>query len=498
MEGDGFVLAVDQGTSGTKALIVDAAGRIVARGKADLASQFPRPGFVEQDPEALYRSVLKAVAACLKSFAQGTNGRPARILACGISNQRETFVLWDASGRPLGNAVVWQCKRSVPLCERLRGSAVERRIRKTTGLLLDPYFSATKLAWMVEQDARLRAAIAGGGVRFGTVDSWLLHRLSGGAVHASDMTNACRTLLFDIHTLDWDGDLVAAFGLDGLQLPAVHPCAHPFAETDFDGLLPRPVPVAAMIGDSHAAAFGEGCVEPGLAKATLGTGSSILLNTGGRPVASRAGMVTTLCWALPGRVDYALEGIIVSCGSTIQWLRDQVGLFAESADTERMARAVEDNGGVYLIPAFAGLGAPHWKMAARGALLGLTFGADRRHIARAALESVGYQIKDVIAAMERDSAIPLGELKVDGGITSNAFVLQFVADLLGVRVTCTGIEDVSGLGAAYMAGLGCGFFDGLGALNRLRAAPRVCTVGAGAAGARRGYAAWQDYVARHR
>jgi len=496
MATDGFVLAVDQGTSGTKTLVVDAAGQVVAQGKAVLPSLYPTPGFVEQAPEAIYRSALRSVAACLTDF-RDKGGRVDAIHACGISNQRETFVLWTEAGQPIGNAVVWQCKRSVPLCDRLRGSDVDRRLRKTTGLILDPYFSATKLAWMVEQDADLRAAIAAGEVRFGTVDSWLLHRLTGGRAHAADLTNACRTLLFDIHRLDWDRDLVSAFGLDGLRLPEVYPSVHPYGGTDFDGLLPAPIPIAAMIGDSHAAAFGEGCFRPGEAKATLGTGSSVLLNTGDRAVPSQAGMVTTICWALPGRTDYALEGIIVSCGSTITWLRDQVGLFADSRETEPLAASVENAGGVFLIPAFAGLGAPHWKMAARGALVGLTFGTERKHIVRAALESIGYQIKDVIAAMERDSAIPLHGLRLDGGVTGNRFVVQFIADLLGAPVRTSAVEDVSALGAAFMAGLGCGLYDGLDTLARLTAGGRTYSTGPGHASAARSYAAWQDVVAQH-
>jgi len=497
MASDGFVLAIDQGTSGTKTLIVDATGCVVAQGKADLASVFPAPGWVEQDPDAIFSSVLRSAEACLSAF-RDQGRRIEAIRACGISNQRETFVLWDETGRPVGNAVVWQCKRSVALCDRLRGSPVDRRLRETTGLILDPYFSATKLAWMAEQDADLRAAIAAGRIHFGTVDSWLLHRMTGGRAHASDVTNACRTLLFDIHRLDWDLDLVAAFGLEGLRLPEVHPSQHPYGATDLDGLLPAPIPITAMIGDSHAAAFGEGCIHPGDAKATLGTGSSVLLNTGDRAVPSKAGMVTTICWALPDRTDYALEGIIVSCGATLTWLRDQVGLFADSRETEQMARSVETAGGVCLIPAFAGLGAPHWKMAARGALVGLTFGTDKRHIARAALESIGFQIKDVIAAMERDSALPLNGLRLDGGVTGNQFVVQFIADLLDVPVRTSAVEDVSALGAAFMAGLGCGLYGGLDTLTRLTAGGRTTIAGPERATSARSYALWQEAVANHR
>jgi glycerol kinase len=461
------ILAIDQGTSGTKAVIFDAKGGIAAKATEPLKSYFPRPGFVEQDPLEIYDNVLAAVKTCLKEFRQSASGELSAIAACGISNQRETFVLWDESGEPLCNAVVWQCKRSVEVCDRLKGSPLENEIRRRTGLIVDPYFSGTKLLWLRENDPRIAKAIREGNAFFGTVDTWLLYRLTGGRGYLTDHTNASRTLLFNIDELQWDGHLLDQFGLGGVNLPEPRPSSSDYGVTDFDGALPRAIPISAMIGDSHAAAFGEGCFSSGAAKATLGTGCSILLNTGSKRIEPAKGTVATICWSVPGRVDYALEGIIVTCGATIVWLRDQLGLFAQSAQTQEMALSVEDNGGVYLVPAFSGLGAPHWKMDLRAAILGLTLGSDKRHVARAALESIPYQIKDVMAVMEQDSGIELRQLKADGGITANRFVMQFLADLLGVEVVNIGIADVSALGAACLAGLQQGIFTDLGQLEQL-------------------------------
>jgi glycerol kinase len=462
-----YILAIDQGTSGTKTVVFDSRGKIIAKASEPLKSYFPRPGFVEQDPGEIYQNTLSSVGKCLKEFTRTASGNLADIKCCGISNQRETFVLWDDSGRPLCNAVVWQCKRSVEICNRLKGSKAESEVTSRTGLIIDPYFSATKLIWLFENDRQVADAIDTGKACFGTIDSWLLFKLTGGQSFLTDHTNASRTLLFNINDLRWDRHLLDGFNLSSLKLPETRPCSYSYGETDFDGLLPGKINIAAMVGDSHAAAFGEGCFRPGTAKATMGTGSSILLNTGSEPVPSKKGMVTTICWSMPGRVDYALEGIIVTCGATINWLRDRLGLFADSRDTEQMALSVRDNHGVYMVPAFSGLGAPHWKMDARAAILGLTLGCDRNHIVRAALESIPYQIKDVIAAMEQDSNIALAELKVDGGITANHFVMQFLADLLGTSVVNIGIEEVSALGAAYLAGLQHGIFRDIDQLKSL-------------------------------
>ncbi len=462
-----FILAVDQGTSGTKAIVFDRAGRLVAKATEPLASSFPSPGFVEQDPVEIYRNVLASVKACLDQFRANVSDDLTQIVTCGISNQRETFCLWEASGTPLCNAIVWQCKRSVEICDRLKNSGIEEEVAKRTGLIIDPYFSGTKLLWLCEYEPRVRKAIDAGQALFGTVDTWLLYKLTGGSSFLTDYTNASRTLFFNIDQLRWDQDLLSQFKLQGLKLPEARPSSFLYGASDFEGLLPQEIPISAMIGDSHAAAFGEGCFSPGTAKATLGTGCSILLNTGSQRIASTTGMVTTICWSTADRVDYALEGIIVTCGATINWLRDNLGLFAESRDTEAMARSVPDTNGAYLVPAFSGLGAPHWLMDLRAAIVGLTFGCDRNHIVRAALESIPYQIKDVIAAMEQDSGIPLQQLRVDGGISANRFVMQFLADLLQTQVVNIGMQDVSALGAAYMAGLQQGVFTDIDHLAKL-------------------------------
>jgi glycerol kinase len=489
-----YILAIDQGTSGTKAIVFDGQGRVAAQATEPLKSFFPHPGFVEQDPLEIYRNVLAAVKACLWEFQLSTTMTLDAIAACGISNQRETFVLWDASGEPLCNAVVWQCKRSVAICERLKGSAIEGEIRRRTGLIVDPYFSGTKLLWLQENDSRIAEVIRAGRALFGTVDTWLLYKLTGGRSYLTDHTNASRTLLFNIDELQWDRHLLEQFGLQGLRLPEAKPSSCDYDRTDFDGLVPRAIPVSALIGDSHAAAFGEGCFSSGSAKATLGTGCSILLNTGSKRVEPTQGTVATICWSVPGRVDYALEGIIVTCGATIAWLRDQLGLFARSAETQEMALAVADNGGVYLVPAFSGLGAPHWRMDLRAAVLGLTFGADKRHLARAALESIPYQIRDVMTVMEQDSGIRLRQLRVDGGITANHFVMQFLTDLLGVGVVNIGIPDVSALGAAFLAGLQAGLFRDVEQLERLSVGRQTYCPGPERQNVLRWYDGWKRIV----
>ncbi len=489
-----YILAIDQGTSGTKAVVFDDQVRVVAKATEPLKSYFPEVGFVEQDPLEIYDNVVAAVKACLDRFQQLTSEALEAIAVCGISNQRETFDLWEKSGAPLCNAVVWQCKRSVAICDRLKASGIEGEIRRRTGLIIDPYFSGTKLLWLLENNCRAAEAIRGGRAMFGTVDTWLLYKLSGGKSYLTDHTNASRTLLFNIDELQWDRCLIEQFGLQGLQLPEAKPSSCDYGRTDFEGSLPKAIPVAAMIGDSHAAAFGEGCFSSGTAKATLGTGCSILLNTGSNRVQPARGTVATICWSVPGRVDYALEGIIVTCGATIAWLRDQLGLFACSAETQEMALAVPDNGGVYLIPAFSGLGAPHWRMDLKGAILGLTFGSDKRHVARAALESIPYQIRDVMAVMEQDSGTQLRQLRVDGGITENRFVMQFLADLLNVDVVNIGIADISALGAAFLAGLHEDVFKDIQQLEQLSVGWQTCSPGTERENVQRWYQEWKSTV----
>lgn len=461
-----YILAIDQGTSSTKTIIFDEEGKAVAKGSEPLKTYFSEGGFVEQNPEEIYNNVLASVEKCISAFTSNGNNL-SDIKACGISNQRETFVLWDKKGKPLYNAVVWQCKRSIQICERLKKDGFEDEVRNKTGLLIDPYFSGTKLIWLYENVGEVRDAINDGNAYFGTVDAWLLYKLTNGKSYFTDYTNASRTLLFNLHNLSWDKELLKLFGLSNINLPETKPSSYHFGETDFNGLIDNSIPITGMIGDSHAAAFGEGCFSPGKAKATLGTGSSILMNIGSEMKSSENGMVTTICWSTEDHVDYALEGVIVSCGSTIEWIKNGLGLISDSKATEAMATSVLDNNGVYLVPAFSGLGAPHWDMNRKASITGLTFDCNKNHIVRAGLESIPYQIKDVIVAMEQDAGVELEQLMVDGGITSNGFVLQFLADLLQRTIVTIGMPDVSALGAAYMAGLKAGVYKNIDHLKTL-------------------------------
>ncbi|TAH05793.1 MAG: glycerol kinase GlpK [Sphingobacteriales bacterium] len=461
-----YILAIDQGTSSTKSLIFDEQGLAIAKGAENLHTHYLANGFVEQEPEVIYQNVLASVQKCLQQFIE--KGFQQSDIACiGISNQRETFVVWDENGKPLYNAVVWQCKRSVQVCEELKQLGMRSIVQQKTGLVIDPYFSATKLIWLNQQHELVRNAIKNKKAFFGTIDTWLLYKLTNGSVYATDYTNASRTLLFNLHTLQWDADLIDAFGLTGIQLPSLKPSAANFGSTTLNDLLPAAIPVTAMIGDSHAAAFGEGCFAAGTAKATLGTGCSILMNIGSKPVASANGMVTTICWSMEGRVDYALEGLIVSCGAAIEWLKNELNLFINSNETEAMATAVTDNGGVYLIPAFSGLGSPHWQMDRKASIHGLSFGSNKKHIVRAGLEAIAYQVKDVVVAMEKDAELFLKELNIDGGMTANQWLMQQITDLVEKKVNTIGMTDVSALGAGLLAGLQLGFFESITQLQQL-------------------------------
>jgi glycerol kinase len=482
-----YILAIDQGTSSTKTILFDETGNAVAKGSTPLKTNFLDGGWVEQDPEDIYQNVLSSVKECLKA-----NIDVSEIKACGISNQRETFIVWDEKGNPLYNAVVWQCKRSISICERLKKEGLEPTIKNKTGLIIDPYFSGTKLLWLYENEPKVRNAINERKAYFGTVDTWLLYKLTGGKNYLTDYTNASRTLFFNLEELSWDKEILKALGLSKLNLPETKPSSHHFGETTFNGILQTPIPITALIGDSHAAAFGEGCFSPGTAKATLGTGSSVLMNIGSTTKSSENGMMTTICWATENRVDYAFEGVIVSCGSTIEWIKQELGLFNDSKETEAMAIAVPDNNGIYLVPAFSGLGAPHWDMNRKASITGLTFDCNKNHIVRAALESIPYQIKDVIVAMEQDAGIELKELMVDGGISANQFVIQFLADLLERTIVRTATVDVSALGAAYMAGLKAGVYS----FEKLNSAKSFYKPGVGVSKTKQWYEGWRKIVSQ--
>jgi glycerol kinase len=444
------VLALDQGTTSSRAIVFDESGAQVATAQREFRQIFPRPGWVEHDPQEIWESQLAVAREALERA-----GLAARDLAAlGITNQRETVVVWDReTGEPVANAIVWQDRRTAGLCDRLKSEGREPLFRERTGLVLDPYFSGTKLAWLLENVPGLRERA--GRLAFGTVDSWLIWKLTGGALHATDVTNASRTLLWNLHRGDWDGELLEILGIPRPLLPEVRSSSEVYAET-LTGLLGAAVPLAGVAGDQQAALFGQACLRPGMVKNTYGTGCFLLMNTGDRPVASRHGLLTTPAWRIGGRTSYALEGSVFVAGAVVQWLRDGLGLIRSAAEIEALAASVPDSGGVVLVPAFTGLGAPHWDPYARGALLGITRGTTAGHLARAALEGIAFQVADVLAAMEADSGVPVAELRVDGGAAANDLLMQLQADLAGAPVVRPQVQETTALGAAYLAGLATG------------------------------------------
>jgi len=443
-----FILALDQGTSSSRAILFDHAGTPVASAQQPFEQLYPQPGWVEHDPEAIWRSQLETAREAMARAKAG----PGDVAAIGITNQRETTLIWDRDGHPIANAVVWQDRRTAPLCDDLRARGLEPLFRQRTGLLLDPYFSGTKVKWLLDNVPGARRRAQRGDLMFGTVDSWLIYRLTG--VHATDYTNASRTLLYDIFERRWDPELLRALDVPPSLLPDVRPSSGVFGETSALG---GAIPIAGVAGDQQAALFGQACFSPGAAKNTLGTGAFLLMNIGDRRVASES-LVTTIAWGIGESVTYALEGSIFIAGAAVQWLRDELGFIATAAESESLAASVPDSDGVYLVPAFVGLGAPHWDPHARGALLGLTRGSRKAHIVRAALEAMAFQSRDVIEAIEADSGVRLGELRVDGGAAANDLLLQIQADILGRDVVRPAVTETTALGAAYLAGLATGFW----------------------------------------
>ncbi|MFD0988472.1 FGGY family carbohydrate kinase [Mariniflexile jejuense] len=462
-----YILSIDQGTSGTKAIIFDEFGKLVIKATAPLKSYYPEASFVEQNPQEIYQSVIDAVKSCITKFNAEFPGEEVNIISCGISNQRETFILWDKDGNSLYNAIVWQCKRSVEVCERLKENHLESDINKSTGLTIDPYFSATKVTWLYENNDKVKKAIDSGNAFFGTVDTWLLYKLTNGKSYKTDHTNASRTLFYNIYNLEWDASLLKVFKIQNLNLPEVTFSSDYFGNSTFDDVFITPIPITGMIGDSQAAFFGEECFFNGMAKATLGTGSSILYNTESISKQSNNGMLTTIGWSVNGQVNYALEGIIVSCGSTIEWLKNQLMVFDSYSNIEPMATSLKTNEGVYLIPAFSGMGAPYWQKDWKASIHGITFGTTKEHFVRAALEAIAFQIKDVIYSIEKETNSSLKELKVNGGITANGFLMQFIANLLKTPIINMGITDVSAWGAALISGLGVKHWKNLETLPKL-------------------------------
>ena len=490
------ILALDQGTTSSRAILFDSDGAALATARRELPQIFPEPGWVEQDPETIWTTQAEAAREVLERAGIA----PGDVAAIGITNQRETTIVWDrGTGRPVHNAVVWQDRRTSDACSRLIAGGHEDLVRRRTGLVVDPYFSATKIAWILDHVDGARAAAAAGRLAFGTVDSWLIWKLTGGSVHATDVSNASRTMLFDIHRLSWDADLLRLLRVPAALMPEVRSSSEIYGggAAALHPSLAR-VPIAGIAGDQQAALFGQMCGAPGMAKCTYGTGSFLLQNTGPRPVDSRNRLLSTVAWRIGDRTDYALEGSVFVGGAVVQWIRDGLGLIREAPEIEALAASVPDSGGVYLVPAFVGLGAPHWDPYARGAIVGITRGTTAGHLARAALEAIAYQVAELLAAIEGDSGVPLAELRVDGGAAVNDLLLQFQADLLGVPVVRPAVTETTALGAAYLAGLAAGVWESLDALAGQWRAERTFEPRLGRSEAGRLRERWQEALSRSR
>ncbi len=460
-----LILALDQGTTSSRAIAFDESGSIVASAQREFEQHFPRPGWVEHDPLEIWETQ--------RAVAEEVAGRVGAITAIGITNQRETTVVWDrATGAPIHNAIVWQDRRTADVCDRLHTDGMQGVVMRKTGLVIDAYFSGTKIAWLLDHVEGARERAERGELAFGTIDSWIAWNLSGGALHITDASNASRTMLFDIHAQAWDDDLLALLRVPRALLPDVRDSSEVYGDVTIEGAL-HGVPIAALIGDQQAATAGQANFTPGLAKNTYGTGCFLLVNTGAATPWSRHGLLTTVAWRIGGVTTYALEGSVFVGGAVVQWLRDGLGMIDSTAEIEPLARSVPDSGGVYLVPAFAGLGAPHWDASARGAAFGLTRGTTRAHIARAALEGIAFQVYDLVRAMEADAGQRFEALRVDGGAAANDLLLQIQADLLGIPVERPRVLETTALGAAYMAGLATGVWDSTDALARERSVDRV-------------------------
>lgn len=449
-----YVMALDQGTTSSRGIIFDENGTIKSVTNREFTQIYPKPGWVEHDPMEIWGSQIGVA----KEVLEKSGLSPSDIAAIGITNQRETTIVWDKNtGKPVYNAIVWQCRRTAPICDELKEKGLTEKIREKTGLVIDAYFSGTKVKWILDNVEGAREKAEKGELLFGNVDTWLIWNLTGGKVHVTDYSNASRTMLFNIHTLDWDDEILAELNIPRAMLPKPMPSSHVYGYTTTE-VFGGEVPIAGDAGDQQAALFGQACYSPGMAKNTYGTGCFMLMNTGEKAVASESGLLTTIAWGVNGKVEYALEGSIFIAGAVVQWLRDELRILDNAAQSEELATKVEDNNGVYLVPAFVGLGAPYWDMYARGTIVGLTRGAKREHIVRAALESICYQTRDVLEAMQKDSGITLKSLKVDGGAVANNFLMQFQSDILGVPVDRPKVIETTALGAAYLAGLAVGYW----------------------------------------
>ena len=487
-----YILSIDQGTTGSRAVLYDKNGRKVASAYQEFPQHFPRPGWVEHDPEDIWHSVNGSVQKILKSVPAG------RIAAIGITNQRETTVVWDRyTGKPVYNAIVWQCRRTAAACEELKKKKGETDfIRKTTGLLIDAYFSATKIEWILKNVPGASSKAREGRLVFGNTDAWIMWKLTGARAHATDYTNASRTMLFNIEKMEWDENLLKRFRIPKSMLPRVERSSGMFGRTIKIGQLPSGIPITGDAGDQQAALFGEGCFEPGTVKNTYGTGCFILMNTGKKRPVSKYGLITTLACGASGEPVYALEGAIFIGGAAIQWLRDGLKILKSAHRSEGMAKSLADNGGVYFVPALVGLGAPYWDQEARGAIYGITRGTKRTHLARAALEAMCYQTKDVIRAMQKDSGLEIRNLKVDGGAVVNDFLCQFQSDMLGIDVVRPMIIETTSLGAAYLAGLAVGYWKDAAQIKKCWKKDRIFHPRISGSSASRLYDGWLEAVKR--
>lgn len=464
-----YILALDQGTSSSRAIVFDHEGRICATAQKEFPQHFPKPGWVEHDPKDIWSSEASVIAEAITSM--GING--LNIAGIGITNQRETTIVWDAeTGEPVYNAIVWQDRRTSEYCDSLKEQNLTGFIREKTGLIIDAYFSATKIRWILENVPGARARAEAGKLRFGTVDTWLLWNLTRGECHMTDVSNASRTMLFNIHTLNWDEDLMKLFGIPMSMLPEVHSSSEIYGYTKTT-IFAHKVPVAGIAGDQQAALFGQMCTTPGSVKNTYGTGCFLLMNSGSKPITSSHNLLTTIAWKIGDTVNYALEGSIFVGGSVVQWLRDGLGIIKSSSEIESLAMTVPDNGGVYFVPALTGLGAPYWDQYAKGTICGLTRGTTAAHIARAALEGIAFETMDIVNAMEHDAGIKLAELKVDGGASRNNLMMQFQADILGTKVIRPKVTETTAMGACYLAGLATGYWDSLDDIKRQWNADKV-------------------------
>lgn len=449
-----YILALDQGTTSSRAILFDHAGSIISVAQQEFPQIFPRAGWVEHNPEDIWNSQIN----CARQVLKQADANAADVAAIGITNQRETTVVWNRqTDQAIHNAIVWQCRRTAPMCDKLKQEKFDRVIRRKTGLVTDAYFSGTKVAWLLDNVKGARQQANKGNLAFGTIDTWLINRLSKGQAHVTDVSNASRTLLYDIRKQAWDKEILDKLNIPASLLPTVKSSSEVYATTDPE-LLGAAIPIAGIAGDQQAALFGQACFKPGMMKNTYGTGCFLLMNTGPSANASKNGLLTTIAWRTGNATQYALEGSVFVAGAAVQWLRDGLGIIANAADTEALATSVTDNQGVYFVPAFVGLGAPYWDQDARGVLVGLTRGATRAHIARAALEAMAYQTRDVVECMQKDSGIKAKELRVDGGATRNDFLCQFQADILGIPVVRPFVTETTALGAAYLAGLAVGFW----------------------------------------